>query len=527
MNEKNNNLNIMYLTTAFILCHVVCCVLFFRKIEFNFFTYKFETIGAAFFFPFTYVICDLIILISDRMTAVIAILFGIICEGVFTFLIYYVSFFKIPINISNHSLMLTNAINLLGSEIWRLFYQSLFASIVSLLLEIYIFSYLYKKISNFVISTLISIFITILCHNLVNDYEMFQNEVNIWKLIFNTLIINMVIISIYVFIAYFIFKMNVWRKPYLFCIDFFNDTYNKFIKNIENRALDQHELSLKEKRLFIDENDQPFFYIIDLGNKSSKLFINDLIVNSGVYENKFSKKDCEIMITEAMRAIIEKYKLEKDLVNLAGKVVHDIGSPLLAMRILIENLKNDVTADLLKENIDNINDIINSLIEPYRALNFNANNNSSNLEMQKVSLFELIDNLINLKKIEWSNNPCEIIFISELDNQNSLVNIIPHDIRRQLSNLLNNAYESLGKTNRKIEMGLKNLNNEYIISIKDYGCGIHENDLQLVLHGKSLKHEGKGIGLSSAYNYFKNMNGNLFINSKINEGTCIDVVFPK
>lgn len=527
MNDKIN-LNIMYLATAFVVCDIVCCVLFFRKLEFNFWGYTVKTVGSAFLYPFTYVICDLIILISNRSTAVKIILFGNVCTGFFSFSIYYISFYKIPINSSNNSLMLINAVNLLGSEIWCLFYQSLFASIVSVLVEVFIFAYLYKKISNFAISTLISIFITIFCHNIINDYDMFQNEVDIWKLIFNTLFINMFIISIYVFITYFIFKVPLWRKPYLFCIEFFNDTYNKFIKNIESNALDRHELSLKEKKLFIDENEQPFFSVINLDNKNLKLFIDDLIVNSSSYENKFSKKDCEIMMNESIKAIIEKYKLEKDLVILAGKVVHDIGSPLLAIRILITNLnKNNIdnTTNLVEQNIDNINDIINSLIEPYRALDI-TNASNTTIEKQKISLVESINNVISLKKIEWSNNPCDIIFNSELDSDNSFINIISNDMKRQISNLLNNAYESLGKTNRLIEISLKSVNKDYVISIKDYGCGIHENDLQLVLNGKSLKHAGNGIGLSSAYNYFKNMNGNVSISSKINEGTYVEIVLP-
>jgi hypothetical protein len=64
------------------------------------------------------------------------------------------------------------------------------------------------------------------------------------------------------------------------------------------------------------------------------------------------------------------------------------------------------------------------------------------------------------------------------------------------------------------------------IEIKDSGNGIPENKIKQVLIGLSLKHKGKGLGLSSAHKYMNNIKGNLEIFSIENEGTSVNLNFP-
>ena len=56
--------------------------------------------------------------------------------------------------------------------------------------------------------------------------------------------------------------------------------------------------------------------------------------------------------------------------------------------------------------------------------------------------------------------------------------------------------------------------------------GIPNDMLSAVKTGTSLKHKGKGIGLSSSLDYMNNIGGCLNIESQINKGTIVKLFFP-
>jgi nitrogen-specific signal transduction histidine kinase len=94
-----------------------------------------------------------------------------------------------------------------------------------------------------------------------------------------------------------------------------------------------------------------------------------------------------------------------------------------------------------------------------------------------------------------------------------------------LSNLLNNAYESLNEK-RKIKLTLSIVDKNLQLEIHDTGCGIPSNKIDDVLIGISLKHEGVGLGLSNAKNYIENLGGKLTLYSHMHQGTIATLMFP-
>ena len=117
--------------------------------------------------------------------------------------------------------------------------------------------------------------------------------------------------------------------------------------------------------------------------------------------------------------------------------------------------------------------------------------------------------------------------IEFINNHYSWVYLIPIQLYRKITNLLTNAYESL--TNPVKNIIIKTSTNEHmvILNIEDTGCGIPPEYLLEVLHGKSLKPNGHGFGLSSAVEYFESIGGNLAIESTPNIGTKITIQIPQ
>lgn len=228
---------------------------------------------------------------------------------------------------------------------------------------------------------------------------------------------------------------------------------------------------------------------------------------------------------------IEAEKM-KALVDIMASVGHDIRSPLATLELCVAESKMYLPegAILIQiEAIQSIRDIANNLLEKYRNSNTELLNNAmeDDNSVRFVLFSSIIDSMISQKRQEWKKNPREIIFKIESYSKGIWINAVPNDVKRVLSNILNNAYEALPeKENGKIDVILKFTDGKLWVVIADNGVGILPEKIDLVLNGFSSKHQGKGIGLSSAKNYMEKMGGCLTLISKENIGTQVTLKFP-
>ncbi|NOV75882.1 sensor histidine kinase [Clostridium saccharobutylicum] len=68
------------------------------------------------------------------------------------------------------------------------------------------------------------------------------------------------------------------------------------------------------------------------------------------------------------------------------------------------------------------------------------------------------------------------------------------------------------------------------ISIKDNGCGINKEHLDMIFNPFFTTHQedgGTGLGLSIVHGIMKEHGGSIKVQSKINEGTEFTLIFPK
>lgn len=223
------------------------------------------------------------------------------------------------------------------------------------------------------------------------------------------------------------------------------------------------------------------------------------------------------------------------LLDLAASVAHDIRSPLAAMEMTLSIISNNIPITqraLLSDAIQSVRDIANNLLIRYRQSEPEINSCKHKHETIRddgnipryLLLSNIIESIISQKRQEWQNNPCNISLTVSSKAKSIWIHCVPNDLKRNLSNLLNNAYESLDKC-REIHLEL-DYKNQLLLRIKDNGIGIPTHQIQNVLLGKSLKHNGKGLGLSNAKQYMENIKGKLILSSIHNEGTEITLMFP-
>ncbi len=252
--------------------------------------------------------------------------------------------------------------------------------------------------------------------------------------------------------------------------------------------------------------------------------------------NAFAIREFAVLQDHIMNTVQikeDRDKIAKQLGTIAARVAHDIGSPIYAMNIVVNNLKksevNMKDIVLLENSIKNIQSIANNLLAQFR--NENSSNISSTLDdgntPRFIDLIEVLKEVVADKNLEWSDKPysCEMINNFESINKPVWIHTSPVSIKRALSNLLNNAYESLVGPNKQISIRV-NYIDIIELEVKDSGCGIPLNRINNVLNGESSKHSGKGIGLASAKEFFAGLNGVLLLSSIVGIGTTIRVQIP-
>lgn len=79
-----------------------------------------------------------------------------------------------------------------------------------------------------------------------------------------------------------------------------------------------------------------------------------------------------------------------------------------------------------------------------------------------------------------------------------------------------------------VEVSTQLQDNNFILTVKDTGCGIENDKISAVLkRGVSLhKPQGSGLGLSDAYEKAKEWGGELEIKSTVGVGTTVAIKLP-
>lgn len=104
-------------------------------------------------------------------------------------------------------------------------------------------------------------------------------------------------------------------------------------------------------------------------------------------------------------------------------------------------------------------------------------------------------------------------------------------LEHSLSNLINNAFKySVG--NEKPELSINFKSTELVISIKDYGVGIPEDErkhlFEPFFRAENVSEiQGTGLGLSIAKEYIEVNKGNIVVKSTLEKGSNFEITFAK
>ena len=266
--------------------------------------------------------------------------------------------------------------------------------------------------------------------------------------------------------------------------------------------------------------------LVELSDKSMKVAKGDfsVVINekSSLPELKKTLESFNVMVQELNKVEI----LGKDFIN---NVSHEFKTPLSVIRSNINIIEN---TDLNNEERKHCFELINSAIEKLSNLVSNVlkisklDNNKINIEEKTFRLDEQIRQCIvsHADKIEEKDIELDI----NLEETNITTD---EDLLSQVwENLIGNAVKFTPKKG-KITVSLVKEKTVIKVLVSDNGCGINQEALKHIFDrfyqaDTSHTKDGNGLGLAIVGRIIKLLNGNIEVDSKINEGTNFVVILP-
>lgn len=228
---------------------------------------------------------------------------------------------------------------------------------------------------------------------------------------------------------------------------------------------------------------------------------------------------------------VEAEKMEA-LIDLAAGVAHDIRSPLIALDIIIKDIKNisEEQRIVIRNSANRINDIANNLLSQYSQKSSVAlEESNANIKPELVS--DLLMSLISEKRAKHRGDSIQFILNVEDAAYGKFSLISASSFNRVLSNLIDNSIEASAC---KINVSLRSFDtfdsDLLVITLEDDGCGISPESLSKIDRGEKIssKEKGHGLGLQNAIKTIESeWRGHFHIQSIDKVGTTINIKLPK
>lgn len=224
--------------------------------------------------------------------------------------------------------------------------------------------------------------------------------------------------------------------------------------------------------------------------------------------------------------------LIKETEDISNDIAHDIKTPLTNIKMTAERLLSENSSHSEKDllgiihNIDRTTYIIESILSATKIISDKSEMTKEDIDITKCveDAYELFLDLAESKDIRFRllKNNESIIIKSNLKA-----------VQRIISNILDNAIK-YSKNTTEIIINIKSDKNKTILSVKDTGIGISEEDLPKIFDkffkadkSRNSSELGIGLGLSIVKSLCDKINARIFVFSSLGKGTEFIIEFPR
>ncbi len=235
-------------------------------------------------------------------------------------------------------------------------------------------------------------------------------------------------------------------------------------------------------------------------------------------------------LSQSLNYAVSEMKKGKDLQKeLLQNLTHEMKTPLTIVKNYSELLldyENDEKAirsnlEIISNEVNKLNILINDIITLSKLQSKTQNFEDTN--------FNLSETIINYEKSLKLFNDKNIKFNFDIER-----NIKIFADKTKIEQVFNNLFENAIKyshENGLVDVKLKNNNNEFIITIKDYGFGINEKDAANIFDrsfrgvNTRKKVAGTGIGLAIVKEILDRYDYLYYVTSKEKRFTEFKIIF--
>ena len=265
-----------------------------------------------------------------------------------------------------------------------------------------------------------------------------------------------------------------------------------------------------------------FFYMLE--ELEEKYLITEIINTPSFLEGKILKNTLE-QIDKSMLENVNKYKyMTEDYKEYIELWIHEIKIPIATSKMVIENNKNSITKSI-DEELDKVENYIEQALFYARS-----NTVEKDYYIKKVVLKEIVNESIKKNKNSLIQEKISI----NIHDLNIEVNTDNKWIVFILNQIIQNSVKYKKKEESAIEIYAKQGKENVILYIKDNGIGIKKGEITRVFekgftgeNGRIINKKSTGIGLYLCKKLCNKLGIGIELNSVQNEGTEVELIFPK
>lgn len=261
-----------------------------------------------------------------------------------------------------------------------------------------------------------------------------------------------------------------------------------------------------------------------LDELDQKYLLSEVISKANFQDGNLFKEILE-ETGKSMLENVNKYKYaQEDYKEYIELWIHEIKTPILASKLIIENNKNEITKNI-EEELDKIENYTEQALYYARS-----NTVEKDYIITKTNLKDIVNMSIIKNKTIILNNKIELDI---------------HDLEKQvytdskwvvfiLNQVIQNSIKYSKKKNKTIEIHAEEQKEKVTLYIKDNGLGIKKSELSRVFekgftgeNGRIIGKKSTGIGLYLCKKLCDKLQLVININAEQNVGTEVIIVFPK
>ena len=241
------------------------------------------------------------------------------------------------------------------------------------------------------------------------------------------------------------------------------------------------------------------------------------------------------LLSSAMKEKIEQSKeIDKAKDEFLAMITHELKTPLVPIQGYSELLLDRMLGDLTEEQLEKIRIMYQSSLSLSQLI-------QDLLDVRRLELGQLKFNEVSADADQLINKAIEIMvpsadrigvkLIAQIEKPMK-VKCDPDRIGQVLTNLIKNSIRFVPEQKGIIEVGIKDVGNEALFTVKDNGVGIPK-DKQEGLFKKfyqvdtsTSKKEGSGLGLAICKGIVDGHNGRIYVESETEKGTTLCFTLP-